>query len=131
MSEQKEHVKESHAEKWSREDAEGQSEIINDRWWPRHPLGGMEVYRDSQTKEPMAQFNSGAECARSIDCHNALIGVVNPEGSVKLLLHVLQQMTERYCALVNSGDAGSWDPEQDSEVSNARTTMALFPKEEQ
>jgi len=121
---------ESLFEKWEREDAESQAAILHDRWWPFHPFGGTEICPNSQTHETLAKFNSGAECARAIDCHNALIGVANPEGAVKLLIHVLQCMTDRYCELVNSGDAGRWDPEQDAEVSNARTTIALFQKQE-
>lgn len=34
-------------------------------------------------------------------------------------------MTDMYCASVNSGDWGNWNPEDDAEVKQARTALAL------
>lgn len=35
----------------------------------------------------------------------------------------LRNITERYCDLVNSGDAGHWNPEKEKEVIAARKAM--------
>ena len=41
-----------------------------------------------------------------------------------MLLAALKDMTERYASLVNSGDAGNWDPEDEDEVRQARFAIA-------
>jgi len=39
------------------------------------------------------------------------------------LLEVLGDMTEHYCTLVNSGDAGNWEPECEPPVMVARCAL--------
>lgn len=39
-------------------------------------------------------------------------------------IRVLQVMTDHYCNLVNSGDAGNWDPESETPVINARKVLS-------
>lgn len=40
------------------------------------------------------------------------------------LLEALEKLTAHYCGLVNSGDAGNWNPEKDDEVIQARAAIA-------
>lgn len=40
------------------------------------------------------------------------------------LLAALENFVERYTALVNSGDAGNWNPETDAEVIQARAAIS-------
>lgn len=40
------------------------------------------------------------------------------------LLEALTEMTERYAELVNCGDCGNWDPEEETEVIAARAALA-------
>lgn len=40
------------------------------------------------------------------------------------LASALQSLLERYVSLVNSGDAGNWNPEEDEEVINAREALS-------
>lgn len=40
-------------------------------------------------------------------------------------LEALKGLLERYVGLVNSGDAGFWDPETEQEVATARAAIAL------
>ena len=44
----------------------------------------------------------------------------------KELADALESMTERYTDLVNSGDAGFWNPETDKPVIQARAVLAKF-----
>lgn len=46
--------------------------------------------------------------------------------AVKQLVPALSGMINLYCDLVNSGDAGFWDPEQVPEVIAARAALAPF-----
>lgn len=39
------------------------------------------------------------------------------------LFEALKMMTAHYCNLVNSGDAGNWDPDAEPEVQIARTAI--------
>lgn len=39
------------------------------------------------------------------------------------LLEALQEITEMYCAMINSGDCGNWNPEEDKEVTKARAAI--------
>ena len=45
--------------------------------------------------------------------------------NITRLAAALVGITERYTSLVNSGDAGNWDPEADDVVIAARTAIAL------
>lgn len=40
------------------------------------------------------------------------------------LLDALEEFTEMYCQMINSGDCGNWDPESDKEVIKARAAIA-------
>lgn len=40
------------------------------------------------------------------------------------MAEALRGLVERYCALVDSGDAGVWDPEGEDEVAAARAALA-------
>ena len=40
------------------------------------------------------------------------------------LLEALEDITEMYCAMINSGDCGNWNPETDKEVIKARAAIA-------
>jgi len=50
---------------------------------------------------------------------NAALMTAAPE-----IIEALRAMTQRYVDLVNSGDAGFWDPEEDAEVIAARAAIA-------
>lgn len=52
------------------------------------------------------------------------VGVSSLESDVKMLREALTTMTTMWCELVNSGDAGRWDPEKDSEVVASRKALA-------
>lgn len=41
------------------------------------------------------------------------------------LVSALEEMTDTYCDLANSGDAGFWDPEKTDGVKHARAALAL------
>ena len=45
------------------------------------------------------------------------------QGRNETLRTALEAMVERYCALVNSGDCGDWDPEKEPEVRGARAIL--------
>jgi hypothetical protein len=40
------------------------------------------------------------------------------------LLDALEEITEMYCAMINSGDCGNWNPETDKEVIKSRAAIA-------
>lgn len=40
------------------------------------------------------------------------------------LFEALETFVEEYCALVNSGDAGNWDPEEEPKVIAARAALS-------
>ena len=50
--------------------------------------------------------------------------------SAPALLEALEAMTETYTRLVNSGDAGNWDPETEDSVIKARAAIAAAKGEE-
>lgn len=46
-----------------------------------------------------------------------------PDKSRQELVGALRGMTEHYCALINSGDCGNWNPEADAPVIAARAAL--------
>lgn len=42
-----------------------------------------------------------------------------------LLAKALRELLDHYVDLVNSGDAGNWDPEKEGEVAQARAALRL------
>lgn len=46
----------------------------------------------------------------------------------ELLREALTEMVKGYCDLVDSGDAGFWDPEKDDEVIKSRAALAATAK---
>lgn len=44
------------------------------------------------------------------------------------LRKALHDLLDHYVKLVNSGDAGNWDPEKEKVVIQARAALALFSK---
>ena len=42
---------------------------------------------------------------------------------IKELLKALEDVTELYCNLVRSGDAGTWDADTEPEISNAKELL--------
>jgi hypothetical protein len=46
------------------------------------------------------------------------------------MLDALKGVTEHYAELINSGDAGNWDPEQEAVIIKARAAVALAEKGE-
>lgn len=42
-----------------------------------------------------------------------------------LLIKALRELLDHYVGLVNSGDAGNWDPEKEGEVAQARAALRL------
>lgn len=83
---------ETHAERWAREDAAALAEILHDTWFPRHPMGGNEIYRNGDTKKNLAEFSNEAECNRAIECHNALAGVSDPGSAIRAAREALEAM---------------------------------------
>ena len=49
------------------------------------------------------------------------LGDVNAD--LRACAEALEQMTARYVSLVNSGDCGNWNPEEEVEVLNARAAL--------
>jgi len=49
----------------------------------------------------------------------------------KLLREALIEQTGAWCDLVNSGDAGNWNPEDDDEVIKSRKALAATKKDNQ
>ncbi len=60
-----------------------------------------------------------AEFARELERENAAITEQRDE-----LLEALVNVLRRYTDLINSGDAGNWDPEEEDEVKAARAAIA-------
>ena len=52
-------------------------------------------------------------------------GVESELENSEALLASLELMTEHYTSLINSGDAGHWNPEDESEVIQARKAIAF------
>ncbi|MCK5020139.1 MAG: hypothetical protein KAS32_24085 [Candidatus Peribacteraceae bacterium] len=44
------------------------------------------------------------------------------------LYKALQELTESYVSMINSGDCGNWDPEKDPEVAHAYAALAAANK---
>jgi len=81
--------------------------IVAEAWFPP-----ARANRDAK-QDAYAIGNANAEfIVRAVNSHDALVAA-------------LKEITEHYCALVNSGDAGSWDPEGEDEVKHARSALAL------
>ncbi len=49
--------------------------------------------------------------------------IVRSVNSHQMLVDALAQMTEHYVSLINSGDAGNWNPEEEPEVIKAREAL--------
>lgn len=54
----------------------------------------------------------------------------NKRAASKDLLAALQGLLERYTALVNSGDCGTWNPEEEAEVTAARAAISKALQQE-
>ena len=46
------------------------------------------------------------------------------------VIESLEGMTERYCDLINSGDAGNWNPEEEDVVIKARKILQKYKQKE-
>lgn len=57
--------------------------------------------------------------ARELERENAALTEQRDE-----LLEALENVLRRYTDLINSGDAGNWDPEEEDEVKSARAAIA-------
>lgn len=57
------------------------------------------------------------------ELQNALEKVSSQRAEIERLRAALEDLLGRYVALVNSGDAGQWDPEIDNEVIAARAAL--------
>lgn len=55
--------------------------------------------------------------------NKAACEMAQQEPAAAELLAALTAMTDKYVGLVNSGDAGNWDPEKDAEVVSARSAI--------
>ncbi len=47
------------------------------------------------------------------------------------VVKALKSMLERYVSLVNSGDAGNWDPEGEPEVAQSRAALRAITEEQE
>lgn len=54
--------------------------------------------------------------------------ILKQANQIKLLREALSVMVKGYCDLVDSGDAGFWDPEKDDEVIKSRAALAATAK---
>ena len=59
------------------------------------------------------------ELALAYDSPNLSLILAAPD-----LLEALSKLTDMYCRLLNSGDCGNWNPEDDIEVKEAREAIA-------
>lgn len=73
--------------------------------------------------------------SHSYDIRTAVLGAallpyqeraIYAERSLTQAKEALEAITSRYCELANSGDCGSWDPEQVPDVINARRALAAL-----
>lgn len=50
--------------------------------------------------------------------------IIKIENQKQQLLEALEEITEMYCRMINSGDCGNWNPETDKEVIKSRAAIA-------
>ncbi len=62
-------------------------------WFPRHPLGGVELYADAETNEPLATFRNEEDCERARKCVNACAGIADPVMGIAIMRKVLHDMS--------------------------------------
>jgi len=63
-------------------------------WFHRHPMGGLEIYQDAETNEPLATFGSEADCDKAIAAHNMTYALGIAPAAVPLLLEALKAYEE-------------------------------------
>jgi outer membrane protein TolC len=61
------------------------------------------------------------------DYATAALSAIPVSGEVERLREALAALLDRYTRLVNSGDAGFWDPEEEDEVKLARQALNSAP----
>lgn len=81
-------------------------------------------------REINSRFNAalGLE-ANDEKSHDVVCGIaelIDRETGAKELAEALRMLLNTYVGLVNSGDGGHWDPENDCDVINARAALAEF-----
>jgi hypothetical protein len=64
---------------------------------------------------------------RADEVAHAALSVIPVSGEVERLREALAALLDRYTRLVNSGDAGFWDPEEEDEVKLARQALNGAP----
>lgn len=82
------------------------------------PWGKCEVLRDGLVSEPgddIAFFHA--------DAQEEFDFVINACNNHHALVEALKAVTALWCDLVNSGDAGNWNPEEDEPIMLARKAL--------
>ena len=93
----------------------------------RHTPGPWKVSKNGNDIEMANSDNAGIATLYAIselqDKANAKLIAASPE-----MLEALKAMTEHYVDLVNSSDAGSWNPEEEDVVKKAREVITKATK---
>jgi hypothetical protein len=77
----------------------------------------------------LLQNDRKADAEHAVECVNLCEDLgADPRGALRTVREGLEGILTRYVGLANSGDAGHWDPEQESEVAAARAALQLLPK---
>jgi hypothetical protein len=71
---------------------------------------------------------TSAAYADEYECAKAAISAMGVSDEVVRLREALAALLDRYTILVNSGDAGFWDPEEEDEVKLARQALNSAPE---
>lgn len=101
-----------------------QAKAVSESWFSRHPMGGLEIYPNGETNEPLATFRREDDCCKAIEAHNATHGSGIAPAVVPLLLEALEDLLN-FTMQIHKNDGWNPDVVEDFPVwKNARAAQA-------